>query len=52
MSAGLDWPIGRMPLPFSTCGEKACLMAEVSNAVSELVVSGYKITPKMTRKLY
>ena len=52
MSADLDWSLGRMPLLFPTCGEKACLMAEVSNAVSELVVSGYKITPKMTRKLY
>ena len=40
MSAGLDWSLGRMPLPFS--------MAEVSNAVPELVVSGYYISPRAT----
>ena len=22
MSAGLDWSLGRMPLPFSICGER------------------------------
>ena len=25
MSAGLDWSLGRMPLPFSTCGERHAL---------------------------
>ena len=38
MSAGLDWSLGTMPLPFSICGGKECLVAEVSNAVSELAV--------------
>ena len=25
MSAGLDWSLGRMPLPFSICGERHAL---------------------------
>ena len=40
MSTGLDWCLGRMPLPSSTSGERHVLQ-EVSNVVSELVVSGY-----------
>ena len=45
MSAGLDWSLGKMLDPFSICEER---VAEVSNAVPELVVSGYYYSPRAT----
>ena len=41
MSAGLDWSLGRMPLPVSTSGERHAIQQKSGNVVSELVVSGY-----------
>ena len=45
----LDWSLGKMSLPFSICGERHALWElEVSNAVPELVVSGYNYSPRAT----
>ena len=41
ISAGLDWYLGRMPLLFSTRGERHAIQQKSGNVVSELVVSGY-----------
>ena len=53
MSAGLDRSLGTIPLPFSTCRERHALRqkwAMHAQSRSELVVSDYNITPRMTRK--
>ena len=48
MSAGLDWSLGRMPLPFSICGERHALWQKSAMQSPELVVSGYYISPRAT----
>ena len=49
MSAGLE-VLRKKATSFLNLWGKACLVAEVRNAVSELVVSSYHITSIMTSK--